>query len=324
MLLKAGYQDACKKSGIKIKWRVMHAAAECTSQVELIQMLLMMNEKQIRLRDEKGNLPLHIAAASEKNTTSMFAENVRKSIDVLLVAYPKAASIVDRRKRLPIFTAIESGKTWHSGIKSIHQAENRASRMQDPKSNFFPFMLAAVQERSNANMLRSMAEEAACARYDEEDWKDLSDADKDYEIKRMKVEHEQEMMNTTFELLRAAPGLITKLVGDTFAKDDNEKKNLRNRSYSLWKNNLKMVKALKAKELELSEVRQSHERESTEHERSMEKLQGDIRKLQNDMRHMDSIHKESITKLLREKAWLARSKDGNKKTKTVSRTKRKV
>lgn len=140
----------------------------------------------------------------------------------------------------------------------------------------------------------------------------------------MKVEHEQEMMNTTFELLRAAPGLITKLVGDTFAKDDNEKKNLRNRSYSLWKNNLKMVKALKAKELELSEVRQSHERESTEHERSMEKLQGDIRKLQNDMRHMDSIHKESITKLLREKAWLARSKDGNKKTKTVSRTKRKV
>lgn len=137
MLLKAGYQDACKKSGIKIKWRVMHAAAECTSQVELIQMLLMMNEKQIRLRDEKGNLPLHIAAASEKNTTSMFAENVRKSIDVLLVAYPKAASIVDRRKRLPIFTAIESGKTWHSGIKSIHQAENRASRMQDPKSNFF-------------------------------------------------------------------------------------------------------------------------------------------------------------------------------------------
>uniref|UniRef100_A0A7S2LD03 Uncharacterized protein n=1 Tax=Leptocylindrus danicus TaxID=163516 RepID=A0A7S2LD03_9STRA len=331
MLLKAGYQDACRQSGIKVKWRVMHAAAGCTSQVELIKMLLMMNEKQIWLRDEKGNLPLHIAAASEKNTTSMFAENVKRSIDVLLEAFPQAASCTDNQKRLPLFTAIESGKTWHSGIESILAAEDRASRVLDPKSKLYPFMLAAVQESLNKNLLHSMAEEAACARYDEEDWNDLSDADKEYEIKRMKVEHDREMMNTTFELLRAAPGLIKKIVGNNFTADDHEKKNLRIRSYNLWKNNLEMVKALRAKELELTKVNQSHELENAAHKRSVDELKGDIRKLHKDMKIMDSIHKESITKLLREKAWLgkqvAKSKDGNKKTtktKTVSRTKKKM
>jgi len=105
---------------------------------DLIQYILQTRPNEVSQKDEQGNLPLHIAAATtpfhspsssssspkhnHKNNNTEAGDYYSKSvIEKLLSAYPHGAACVDRDGKLPLQLGIESGKHWsRGGVKSLY------------------------------------------------------------------------------------------------------------------------------------------------------------------------------------------------------------
>jgi hypothetical protein len=65
-------------------------------------------------------------------------------IDMLLSAAPTAAKIHDPSGRLPLHSAIGSGKGYYQGVHGLIEAYPAAMEIPDPVTNLYPFMLAAT------------------------------------------------------------------------------------------------------------------------------------------------------------------------------------
>jgi hypothetical protein len=65
-------------------------------------------------------------------------------IDMLLSAAPETAKIRDPSGRLPLHSAIGSGKGFYQGGQGLIAAYPAAMEIPDPITNLYPFMLAAT------------------------------------------------------------------------------------------------------------------------------------------------------------------------------------
>lgn len=69
-------------------------------------------------------------------------------IDMLVGLEPRAARIHDSEGGLPFTRAIESGKVWNEGLRSLLWAAPQALSTRDTKTKMYPFMIAAVEHNA--------------------------------------------------------------------------------------------------------------------------------------------------------------------------------
>mmetsp|Transcript_21472 Transcript_21472/g.31930 ORF Transcript_21472/g.31930 Transcript_21472/m.31930 type:complete len:421 (-) Transcript_21472:137-1399(-) len=140
--LKEG-MESCISSA---KFLPLHTAAYMGCPPTVLRHLHLLNKGQIKETDEiTGRIPLSIAAAS------CFVHGNR-GLDILqelLRLESSSASLPDQENRYPLHLAIESGKTWDTGIESIVLAAPSVLRIKDNKTGLFPFMASAQKHCIN-------------------------------------------------------------------------------------------------------------------------------------------------------------------------------
>lgn len=163
------------------KWRCLHALAAVNCNPRLLRFAVKMFPEQLKERDERGRLPLHIAcrktcaytfetrdlnhhgdstvsaSCSNGNTTNASIQKKEcppKSrtelisiLNPLLEVYPEAASAPDHATgRLPLHLAIVRGRSWNNGVKLLFQTAPDVIGQRDSKTGLYPFQLASALE----------------------------------------------------------------------------------------------------------------------------------------------------------------------------------
>jgi len=106
---------------------IVHSAVKMDCPPDLIRYIIETRPGEVSKTDDRGRLPLHIAAATALHSSSTGDSNQGNNyhfkfiIDELLYAYPDGAACADREGKLPLQLAIESGKFWiGGGVKSLY------------------------------------------------------------------------------------------------------------------------------------------------------------------------------------------------------------
>lgn len=191
--------------------REVHAVISAQCPVPVVGLAAHLHPRQLREENEAGDLPLHIACRqrstsyattyhrkgeepqTERRGSVSRHQNKRSrcirkletqehsptTIDVLVTAYPEAASIPARDGSMPLNMALAAGNTWRrGGVMSLHNAAPNVLGQRDVNAGLFPFM------------------QAACANGEDKTF-DYSDD-----------EAELDRVETIFELLRALPEVL--------------------------------------------------------------------------------------------------------------------
>lgn len=89
-------------------------------------------------------------AVNSPNVVALLNDQSSKTsaIDILVGLNPRAARIRDFEGRLPFVRAIESGKLWNEGLRSLLWAAPQALSTRDFKTRMYPFMIAAVEHNA--------------------------------------------------------------------------------------------------------------------------------------------------------------------------------
>jgi len=195
MLLRASFHGSTEDPlPDKKQWRAVHAS--CAGGVcppELLGFALQLLPREVSVVNEDGNLPLHIVSQSEPHDHRCPRQLwTGRCIDMVLKISAGSALKTDRRGRLPLHLALASQKTWNYGVESLVKTFPEAIRMRDPTTGLFPFMIAATAAGTKITKKRNK--------------------DDPSENRRQTIE--LEIVNTIFMLLRAAPELVSSLVGN--------------------------------------------------------------------------------------------------------------
>ena len=169
LLSKAAYLGSINQSN---DFQILHAIVYLRNYIphaEVFDIVIDKYPDQVMQRESKNyksksQLPLHMATASastryQDTKNDFFVSNyiIRK----LVQAFPEAASMKDGHGRLPLFLALESGRTWNEVIQLLLIAYPDALWEFDTRSGLRPFMLASIaaQKRISALYFRQKDEE---------------------------------------------------------------------------------------------------------------------------------------------------------------------
>jgi len=125
-------------------FRLVHALVSLFCPASVVSQALLRHPEQARERDHLGRTPLMIAAASIEKTEP-------KVICELLKCNKDAARMTDADGRLPIDLAAENGVYNEELWEALVMAEPRAVDTRDLRDKNFPFMTAAIGNKSNVN-----------------------------------------------------------------------------------------------------------------------------------------------------------------------------
>jgi hypothetical protein len=151
LIMRYGPEGDANQSGKESEWSMLHAAVALNCPKALVSLSLAMHQEDVKLVQESGKLPLHIAA-----TSPHFSQDQKKYVfDRLLTIYPEAASVRDQYGMLPLHYAIESekshgGPAWSDAILGLVQIHGEGLEIQHPSTRLFPFMQAA-ERKSNTS-----------------------------------------------------------------------------------------------------------------------------------------------------------------------------
>lgn len=131
-------------------FRPIHALAGTHIPASMIKFAVQVHSRDPGALDEadrEGNLALHVAASRrlDHQLDPMDADTDRGgAITALLNAYPPAARVLNKKGRIPLTLAIESGATWEAGgVRHLFEQTPEALEVKDSASQLYPFMIAA-------------------------------------------------------------------------------------------------------------------------------------------------------------------------------------
>ena len=149
LLLRAAFHGVAENRSIpnKRRWRAVHAACNGgTCPFDVLAFSLQILPAEIKVVNEDGNLPLHIAASAPSYEFTIPPELAPgRPIHLLLNRSSEGAMRVNQDGRLPIHLALESGKTLDNGVDALVDAFPESVRMRDPVTLLYPFQMAAAK-----------------------------------------------------------------------------------------------------------------------------------------------------------------------------------
>mmetsp|Transcript_32156 Transcript_32156/g.48892 ORF Transcript_32156/g.48892 Transcript_32156/m.48892 type:complete len:337 (-) Transcript_32156:170-1180(-) len=116
----------------------LHSIVQCPCDLSFLKFSMEMLHHEIRQKDSRGNLPLHLAACSSPLSADLLA--------IILDSHPDGAFATDGKGNLPLHLAIASGRQWHEGVNTIFAANPHAIGCRDLQQYLYPFMLAATRD----------------------------------------------------------------------------------------------------------------------------------------------------------------------------------
>ena len=129
----------------------------------------------------------------------------------MLQKFPQLAFIPNASGRLPIEVALTSGRTWHSGVRELVQANPNCLSQVDRILGLYPFQLAAQVSGIGSEVATADCEEPLRKkrkRVHEED----ADASKETTSCQKSNADDEEAsllkLDTIFHLLRQCPSLV--------------------------------------------------------------------------------------------------------------------
>lgn len=195
--------------------REVHAVISAQCPVPVVGLAAHLHPSQLREENGAGDLPLHIACRqrsasyattynrkgeeqqTERSVSVSCHQNKRSrciqkqqtqehsptTIDVLVTAFPEAASIPARDGSMPLNMALAAGNTWRQGgVMSLHNAAPYVLGQRDVNTGLFPFM------------------QAACANSEDQTF--------EYSDDEASGARELDRVETIFHLLRALPEVL--------------------------------------------------------------------------------------------------------------------
>lgn len=135
----------------------LHLAAAHPSPPSLFPLMIQVYRHQLREADSQGRHALAIACDSPLANRSC---DVLTKIQLLLREHPQGACVIDLQSgQYPLFIALSSGVMWDDGVESLIQAFPASLRVRDPRTDLFPFAVAAQSRIDQRNQAKHMAPE---------------------------------------------------------------------------------------------------------------------------------------------------------------------
>jgi hypothetical protein len=116
-------------------------------------------------------------------------------VEYIVSRFPALATIPDASGRLPLQLALESGRTWYSGIRELVAADPVCLTTPDRPTRLYPFQLAAARPRRGSLLPPQKKRRLSNGTTSEEEYCD-------------EWSTEEEHIGTIFHLLRECPNLV--------------------------------------------------------------------------------------------------------------------
>lgn len=127
---------------IPVNQLMMHACVQAGSfcPLALRQRVMKRYAHQLDTPDEFGNLPLHIAASLSVSDDEEAVEEIQQ----VLEACPSAIQAGNTEGKFPLNIAIDAGRTWSSGARTLFEAFPEAIASQDIPIACYPMILSEI------------------------------------------------------------------------------------------------------------------------------------------------------------------------------------
>jgi len=149
LLLEAAYCQVSTSKRLKSRkqctYQMLHAVIMLDSYLppHAIHLALERHPEQLRQPDTvDGRRPLAIAAESRSSRAP-------EMIKLLVKAHSQAARAPDANGQTALSIALESGKQWHEGVKTIFDAAPDMLTHRDAKTHLYPALMAASADVSD-------------------------------------------------------------------------------------------------------------------------------------------------------------------------------
>eukprot|EP00980_Cylindrotheca_fusiformis_P011246 scaffold2577_cov123-Cylindrotheca_fusiformis.AAC.3 len=173
----------------------------------------------IPLPNSGGCYPLHIACATDRYISLPWEfPNKRTSVELVARMHPDAI-MMKWKQRLPLHLAISNSKDYEE-IKYMVDSESLLLAMRDPISRLFPFQLMAV-DRSFTPKQKQRFETKARKAVGAAEWKLTSAQEKVICLSKVLQDHETEMLQGIWELLRRNADFVSSDVKETGMGSDS-------------------------------------------------------------------------------------------------------
>ena len=158
LLLKAAYHGTTEDELPEgTTFLPVHAATGLFVPEKVIQILAYLYPRHLSQTDnENGWTPLHVAVAEPWHSRGYKEINYSIGIKTITAQCPGVAQMVDKKGRLPIHLALESGISWESGIDVLFSAAPNTLTLTSGQSRLCPFQEAAVSTRTDLNTVYSL------------------------------------------------------------------------------------------------------------------------------------------------------------------------
>jgi hypothetical protein len=135
-------------------WTVAHAACSITTLYPaFLELAVHLYPQDLRIKDEKGGLPLHVVSSLDPNPFSEATnDDGQLKINIILDGFSNAARVWDDSGSLPLHKAICAGQSWSSLSLLIRAAPETLCR-RDGVNKLYPFQLAACSPAAQLNEL---------------------------------------------------------------------------------------------------------------------------------------------------------------------------
>jgi ankyrin repeat protein len=129
----------------------LHGYNGLTFPIPLLSMFQCIHKEKIKIRDEKGRLPLHYAVMNNKlmdfNNLDMTRSSKENNMVVsLLEIFPDGAKFVDFSNRLPIHYALDCSEINLDVVSSLVSNFPESVNWRDPRSGLYPFQQAGMSD----------------------------------------------------------------------------------------------------------------------------------------------------------------------------------
>lgn len=126
---------------------------------KLLKIAVSIYDCDLRIQDENGNLPLHLAC--RKGRTSLDSDDGNDKIQTLVDAYPDGCRIENANHDLPLFVALNHLECkWKGNLEALVTAHPDSLFQKDDKEELYPFLILAARSKDLSECMQTLVLES--------------------------------------------------------------------------------------------------------------------------------------------------------------------